>query len=91
MSAQRTAAGDHLYVRLVNAAAAPAGVALTLANWTASPAVTAWTLASATPNGGNSFANQSAVAPTQAQITLRSGDVFTVPALAFVVLGFVPA
>lgn len=91
VSAQRTAAGDRLYVRLVNAAAEPVGVAITLANWTASPAVTAWTLASAALNGGNSYANQSAVAPTQAQITLRSGDVFTVPALAFAILGFVPA
>ena len=91
VSAQRTAAGDHLYVRLVNAAAAPADVALTLANWAASSAVTTWTLAASAPNGGNSFANQSAVAPVQAAIAFKSGDVVTVPALAYVVLGFVPA
>ena len=91
VSAQRTAEGDHLYVRLVNAAAAPAAVAITLANWAASPAVTTWTLASGTPNAGNSFANQSAVMPVQAQVTLHSGDVFNVPALAYVVLGYVPA
>jgi hypothetical protein len=91
VSAQRTAAGDHLYVRLVNAGAAPVDVALTLAHWAASPAVTTWTLASRVPNGGNSFFNQSAVAPVQASTTLASGGVYTVPALAYVVLGFVPA
>jgi alpha-N-arabinofuranosidase len=91
VSAQRTAAADHLYVRLVNSAAAPVDVTLTLANWAASPAATSWTLAAAVPNGGNSFANQTAVAPVQAAVTIRSGDVVTVPALAYVVLGFVPA
>jgi len=91
VSAQRTAAGDHLYVRLVNAGAAPVDVALTLANWSASSSVTSWTLASAVPNGGNSYSNQTAVAPVQAQITLKSGGIVTVPALAYLVLGFVPA
>jgi hypothetical protein len=91
VSAQRTRAGDRLFVRLVNAGAAAVDLTLTLGNWSASPAVTSWTLASATPNGGNSFANQSAVAPVQAAITLRSGGVFTVQPLAYVVLGFVAA
>ena len=91
VSAQRTQAGDRLFVRLVNAGAAPVGVALTLESWSASPAVTSWTLAAAMPNGGNSFANQTDVAPVQAAITLRSGDVFTMPAMAYVVLGFVAA
>jgi hypothetical protein len=91
VSAQRTLAGDRLYVRIVNAGAAAADLALTLGNFTASPAVSSWTLASATPNGGNSYANQSAVEPVQAAITFRSGSVFSVPPLAYVVLGFVAA
>ena len=91
VSAQRTPSGDRLFVRLVNPGAAPVDLTLTLAAWAASPAVTSWTLAAATPNGGNSFANQTAVAPVQADITFKSGGVFTVPALAYVVLGFVAA
>jgi hypothetical protein len=90
VSAQRTAAGDHLYVRLVNSATAPVDAAITIAHWTPSSAVTSWTLTSAVPNGGNSFANQTAVAPVQTAVTLKNGGVFTVPALAYVVLGFVP-
>jgi len=91
VSAQRTAAGDHLYVRLVNGGAAPVDVTITIANWAASSAVTTWTLASAVPNGGNSWANQTAVAPVQAGISLKSGGAVSVPAMAYVVLGFVPA
>jgi hypothetical protein len=91
VSAQRTAAADHLYVRIANAGAAPVDVTLAIANWAASPTVTQWTLVSAVPNGGNSFANQTAVQPAQTTITLKSGGAFTVPALAYVVLGFVPA
>ena len=91
VSAQRTAAGDHLYVRLANVGTAPVDVVLTLTNWAASSAVTSWTLTASTPNGGNSYANQTAVAPVQADITLKSGGTFTVPALAYVVLGYVPA
>jgi hypothetical protein len=90
-SAQRTPAGDRLYVRLANAAAAPVDLTLALGNWTASTAVTSWTLTASVPNGGNSFANQTAVAPVQAAITFKSGGVYTVPALAYVVLGFVAA
>ena len=91
VSAQRTAAGDKLFVRLVNAGTAPVDVVVTIVNWAASPAVTSWTLATAVPNGGNSYANQTAVAPVERPITLKSGGVVTVPALAYVVLGFVPA
>ena len=91
VSAQRSAAGDHLYVRLVNTAAQPVAVTLTLTNWVASDAVTSWTLVASSPNGGNSFTNQTAVAPLQATITFKSSGAVTVPALAYVVLGFVPA
>ena len=87
VSAQRTAAGDHLYVRLVNAAAAPADVALTLANWAASSAVTTWTLAASAPNGGNSFANQSAVAPVQAADAVRAKRTTAAAAAAAMIAG----
>jgi hypothetical protein len=90
-SAQRTPTGDRLFVRLVNPSTSPVALTLTLAKWAASPDVTSWTLSTPTPNGGNSFANQTAVAPVEAAITLKSGGVFTVPALAYVVLGFVAA
>jgi hypothetical protein len=91
VSAQRTAAADHLYVRIVNAGDSSVDLTLTLANWAASSAVNRWTLVSAVPNGGNSFANQTAVAPVETAITLKSGGVVTVPALSYTVLGFVPA
>jgi hypothetical protein len=91
VSAQRTAAGDHLYVRLVNAGAAAVTTSVTLSGWAASPAVTTWTLSSATPNGGNSWANTTAVAPVQAAVTLKSGGTVSVPPASYVILGFVPA
>ncbi len=91
VSSQRTLKGDRLFVRIVNAEATAVDLTLTLTNFPASPSVTSWTLASAVPNGGNSFANQSAVEPVEAAITLKSGGVYTVPALSFTVLGFVAA
>lgn len=91
VSSQRTLKGDRLFVRIVNAEATAVDLTLTLTNFPASPSVTSWTLASSVPNGGNSFANQSAVEPVEAAITLKSGGVYTVPALTFTVLGFVAA
>ena len=91
VSAQRTAAGDHLYVRLVNAGTAAVATSVTIANWAAAPSVTMWTLSAATPNGGNSWANTTAVAPVQAAVALPSGGSVSVPAASYVILGFVPA
>ena len=57
----------------------------------AGTAVTTWTLSSATPNGGNSWANTTAVTPVQAAVTLKSGGAVSVPPASYVILGFVPA
>ena len=80
LSAQASADGKTVFVRVVNNGALPSNVTITLAGGTIAPTGTSWTLAPpSTSVTSNSPTNVNAVSPVQASVAYAPGATYTVP------------